>query len=388
MSYSSDLAGEFLLRQGVIFLNHGSFGACPRPVFKAYQAWQRDLEGEPVEFLGRRLPGLLAEARTRLAAYVGAAADNLVFVPNATVGVNIVARSLALRPGDEVLATDHEYGACGRAWRFSCERSGAHFVTQRVRLPLERPEQVVEALWEGVTPRTRVIFFSHITSPTALILPVAEICRRARAEGVLTMIDGAHAPGQIELALDALGADFYTANCHKWLCAPKGSGFLYARPEVQSLLTPLVVGWGWESDTPGPSRFQDYFRWGGTDDPSAYLAVPAAVEFQQAHDWPAIRRSCHALASETRARLNALTGLEPICPDSPDWFGQMVSVRLPVGTNAAETSRRLWEEHHIEAPLSRLDGDLFVRISFQAYNSRADADALLGALQALLPLTR
>ncbi|HEV2239161.1 MAG TPA: aminotransferase class V-fold PLP-dependent enzyme, partial [Ktedonobacterales bacterium] len=280
---------EYLLRPGVAFLNHGSFGACPRPVFDAYQHWQRELEGEPVEFLQRRLPALLAEARARLGAFVGTQADNLVFVPNATYAINIIARSLELQPGDEVLGSDHEYGAVARTWRFNCARQGAVWRAQPIPLPITSADEFIERFWAGVTPRTRVIVLSHITSPTALIFPVAEVVRRARERGILTVIDGAHAVGQLDLALDDLGADFYTSNAHKWLCSAKGSAFLFARPEAQALLRPLAVSWGWEAITPGPSRYQDYFEWTGTDDPAAYLSVPAAIEFQRRHDWPRVR---------------------------------------------------------------------------------------------------
>jgi isopenicillin-N epimerase len=202
------------------------------------------------------------------------------------------------------------------------------------------------------------------------------------------MVDGAHAPGQLDLDLDALGADFYTANCHKWLCAPKGSGLLYARPEAQRLLKPLVVSWGWENEKPGPSQFQDLYRWTGTDDPSAYLAVPAALAFQELYDWKSVRWRCHELASRTRARIHALSGMEPICPDSPEWFGQMVTARLPDGVNVAEVGKALWEQHRIEAPVFLRDGRAFARVSFQAYNSEADADRLVAALETLLPQTR
>jgi len=230
-SADSALCDLFLLDPDVIFVNHGSFGACPRPVFAAYQAWQRELERQPVEFLGRRFAALIAEARTALGAYVGAGADDLVYVPNATTGLNIVARSLELAPGDEVLATDHEYGALDRTWRFICAKRGARYVRQPVELPITSAEEVVEAVWAGVTDRTRVLFLSHITSPTAIIIPVAELVRRAREAGIITVVDGAHAPGQIPLDLESLGVDFYAGNCHKWMMAPKGSAFLYARRE-------------------------------------------------------------------------------------------------------------------------------------------------------------
>jgi isopenicillin-N epimerase len=216
MHTNERLRDEFLLRPEVVFLNHGSFGACPRPVFEEYGRWQRELEAQPVEFLGRRFPALMREAREKLAAYVGAQTDDLVFVPNATTGLNVVARSLPIEPGDEVLATNHEYGALDRTWRFVCGKRSAAYINQPVPLPLESPEQVVEAVWSGVTSRTRVLFLSHIPSPTALIFPVQELVRRARETGLWTVIDGAHAPGQIQLDLSVLEADFYAGNCHKW----------------------------------------------------------------------------------------------------------------------------------------------------------------------------
>lgn len=212
----SALADQYLLDPAVAYLNHGSFGACPKPVFEQYQHWQRELEANPVHFIGRRLPKLIADARARLADYLGAATDNLVFVANATQGINIVARSLKLQPGDEVLGTNHEYGAVNNTWRFNCNQRGATYVNQPIGTPLTTPEAFVDELWAGVTDRTRVISISHITSPRALIFPVELVCQRARAEGITTVIDGAHAPGQIDLRLDEMGADFYTGNCHKW----------------------------------------------------------------------------------------------------------------------------------------------------------------------------
>ncbi|HJZ45538.1 MAG TPA: aminotransferase class V-fold PLP-dependent enzyme [Roseiflexaceae bacterium] len=379
-------ADQFLLRPGISFLNHGSFGACPRPVFDTYQAWQRKLEEQPVEFLGRQINDLLAEARARLAAYLGTHADSLVYVPNATYGFNIVARSLELGPGDEVLATDHEYGAADRAWRFTCKRRGARYINQPIALPIESAEAVVEQLWAGVTERTRVIFLSHITSPTALILPIAEICHRAREYGILTMIDGAHAPGQIDLALHELGADFYTGNCHKWMCAPKSAGFLYARPERQALLHPLVVSWGWESQNPGVSPFIDYFEWRGTHDPAAYLSVPSAIDFLEQHDWPRVRAACHQLAGQARERIAALGDQPQICPDSTEWWSQMCIMPLPP-CDVAELKRRLWDAYAIEIPNVDWNGRQFLRISIQCYNSQADVDRLVEAVERLLPET-
>ncbi|MEJ2737902.1 MAG: aminotransferase class V-fold PLP-dependent enzyme, partial [Anaerolineae bacterium] len=311
---SPDLRDQFLLRPGVVFLNHGSFGACPRPVFEAYRAWQLALQRQPVEFLARRFQELMHGARAALGAYLGAAPDDLVYVPNATTALNVVARSLPLQAGDEVLSTDHEYGAIDRTWRFVCARRGARYVNHPLPLPLESTPQVVDTIWSGVTGRTKVLSLSHVTSPTALILPVEELVCRARQAGILTVVDGAHAPGQIPLDLSAIGADFYAGNLHKWVCAPPGSGFLHARREMQHLLQPLVVSWGWQSDTPGPSRFVDEQEWQGTRDIAAYLSVPAAIRFQAEHDWPAVRDRCHALVQYARRAIAAVTGLPPICP--------------------------------------------------------------------------
>src|SRR5687768_4205769 len=318
MRDDQDLRHEFLLREDVVFLNHGSFGACPKPVFEEYQRWQLELERQPVAFFQSRTR-LLPEARAALAAYAGCDRDDLVFIPNATTGVSAVARSLPLAEGQEVLATDHEYGACDRAWQLACRRSGARYVKVPVPLPVSSAHEVVEAIWRGVTPRTRVLFLSHITSPTALIFPVRELVRRARAAGILTVIDGAHAPGQVELGLEALGADFYAGNCHKWLCAPKGSGFLYARKEHQGMLAPPITSWGHVVEAGRPNAFVDEFEWQGTRDLASYLAVPAAIEYQRARDWPAVQRRCHRMAAWVRQAILDLYGLEPLAPDSEEY---------------------------------------------------------------------
>jgi isopenicillin-N epimerase len=391
----TDLRRLFLLRPDIVFLNHGSFGACPRPVFEAYQQWQQKLEHQPVEFLSRRFRDLLRTAREPLAAYLNVDLGDLVYLPNATTGLNVVARSLPLQAGDEVLSTDHEYGAMERTWRFVCEKRRARYITQHLSLPFESAEQIVEAVWSGITARTRVLFLSHITSPTAIILPVTELVRRARAAGILTVIDGAHALGQIPIDLTALGADFYTGNCHKWLCAPKGAAFLYARREVQSLLEPLVVSWGWRSETPGPSRFIDEQQWQGTRDIAAYLSVPAAIQFQADNDWPQVQARCHALAKTARQAIGSLTGLAPLTPDSPSWYAQMVTLPLPASADRrhpADTQRppdkvlqrRLYEEFAIEVPILVWRGRPFVRVSIQGYNTQADVDALVTALATLL----
>jgi isopenicillin-N epimerase len=374
----------FLLDPEIIFLNHGSFGACPIPVFDTYQVWQRQLERQPVDFLGRRIPELMAEARVRLGEFLGAAADNLVFFTNPTSAINMVARNLPLEPGDEILTSDHEYGAMDRTWNFICRQRHASYIHRPVCLPVESAASFVENFWAGVTPRTRVIFLSHITSPTALIFPLAEICRRARQTGILTVIDGAHAPGQIDLNLTELDADLYSGACHKWLMAPKGAAFLFANRSVQHLLDPLVVSWGYESEQPGPSRFIDYHEWQGTRDPSAFLSVPAAIDFQAEYGWAEVRKRCHDLAADTRRKIDRLTGLPSICPDSPEWFAQMFTARLPQGIDLQALQKRLYEKYRIEVPVISWNRQNFIRVSFQGYNHPSDGQALVDALGALL----
>lgn len=325
----------------------------------------------------------MREARAALGAFVGAQADNLVYVPNATTGLNVVARSMPLAPGDEVLSTDHEYGALDRAWRFVCQKRGARYIRQPVDLPVTSAEQVMEAIWAGVTGRTRVLFVSHITSPTAIIFPVAELVHRARKAGIITVVDGAHAPGQVSLDLEALGVDFYAGNCHKWMMAPKGSAFLYARREMQPLLEPLVVSWGWESETPGPSRFVDHHEWQGTRDIAPFLAVPAVLRFMEEHRWPQVRHACHELVRCARQAITALTGLTPITPDAPEWFSQMAAFPLPP-CDVAVLQRRLYDEFAIEIPIIAWNDRQFVRVSVQGYNTQADVDALVETLRVLL----
>ena len=375
-----------LLDPDIVFLNHGSFGATPRPVFDVYQDWQRRLEHQPVQFIGRDVTDHFLQARSTLGQYLNVPAADLAFVPNATTGVNVVARSLPLNPGDEILTTDHEYGACLNAWDFVCRRTGAEIVQQPITLPAASQEEIVEQFWQGVSPRTRVIYLSHITSATALCLPVEAICQRARERGILTLIDGAHAPGQVDLDLIRLGADFYTGNCHKWLSAPKGSAFLYARPERQSLIEPLIVSWGWGDEPPFDfgSPFLNFLQWGGTLDVSAYLSVPAAIRFQQDYDWPTVRVRCHDLVREAVHRISDLTGLSPLYPDDVGLYHQMATIPLPSGTDLEALKTRLYDDYHIEIPTIDWQARPFIRISVQGYNSADDVEALVSALHAIL----
>lgn len=380
----TNLKQFFLLDPSITFLNHGSFGATPKPVFETYQNWQMELERQPVEFLGRRFGDLMAGARAALGDYLGTHADNLVFTQNVTISLNIVARSLNLGPGDEVLTSTHEYGAMDRTWKFLSRDLGFSYVQQPVSL--ESHADLASSFWEGVTPRTKVIFLSHITSPTALIFPVKQVIDRARAAGILTVIDGAHVAGQLPLNLDALGADFYGGNLHKWLCAPKGAGFLYARPEQQSLLKPLVVSWGYEPIVPGVSQFVDHHEWWGTRDVSAFLSVPAAIRFQAEHDWEKVRADCHLLVRDAQRWICELTGLPPLHPaeQADDWFVQLAVAPLPLDVDLARIKVRLYDEYRIEIPLIEWNGHKLIRVSVQGYNTKEEVDSLLFALKDLL----
>jgi isopenicillin-N epimerase len=367
----AELRREFLLDPEIAFLNHGSFGACPRPVFERYQAWQRELEREPVDFLDRRLTGLVDTARAALAAYVGCSPRDLAFVQNATTGVNLAARALELGPGDDVLATDLEYGACDLAWEWVCRRAGARYVRAPVPLPIRDPHEVVEALFASASERTTALFVSHVTSTTGLVLPVDEIVGRARALGLVTVVDGAHAPAQVPLDLDALGADFYAGNAHKWLCAPKGAGFLHVRPGHRHRVDAAVVGWGYREG----GTFAERIEGQGTRDPAAWLTVPDAIAFQAERCWDEVRDRCRRLAREARRELCDLLGTEPLAPES--MLAQMASVRLP--RPAPDLSERLFTHHRVEIPVADEAGTL-LRLSVGAYTTREDVDRLLAAL--------
>ena len=377
-----NLKSQFMLEPDVVFLNHGSFGACPRPVFENCRYWQEELEKQPVRFFGQ-VRAHLERARECLGDYVGCRGDDLVYVPNPTTAINMVIPSLDLQPGDEILATDHEYGALDRAWKFNCRKTGARYIQRNMPLPATTVENFVDRFWSGVTERTRVVFISHITSPTALIFPVREICRLARECGILSIVDGAHAPGHIPLDIARMQPDVYAGACHKWLCAPKGTSFLYVDRRLQNSIEPLVVSWGWESENPGSSQFLDCHQWQGTRDMSAFLSVPAAIQFHRDHDWDQVRERCHNLARETRKRIVDLTSCPPVCPDSSQWYGQMFCAEVPVEDTGA-LKNALLEQFHIEVPVFSWNQKKLMRVSFQGYNQQQDADVLLKALETLL----
>lgn len=378
------------LDPGVVFLNHGSFGACPRVVLEHQRELQSRLEAEPVLFLGRELEGRLDAARHELAAFVRCDPDDLAFVANATAGVNTVLRSLALEPGDELLVLDHEYNACRNALDFAAARARARVVAVPVPLPVAGPQQVVDTVLAAVSPRTRLLLIDHVTSQTGLVLPVEGIVHALRERGIDTLVDGAHAPGMIPLDLDRLGAAWYTGNCHKWLCAPKGSALLHVRRDRQAAIRPLAISHGANSPRRDRSRFRLEFDFVGTDDPTAFLCVPAALRFLDGllpGGIAAVQRHNRELTLAARRLLLAVLGTTPIAPE--EMLGSLASVRLlpvnapfPPGHGADPLQAWLWREHHVEVPVMNLGDARLLRVSPQIHNSLAQYEHLAALLRA------
>lgn len=374
---------QFLLREDITFLNFGSFGASPKPIFEAYQRFQRELEYEPVQFIVNRGPEYLKKSRIRLGEYVNCHPDDVVYVPNPTYGVNMVARALDLKPGDEVLSTNIEYGACDRTWDFYCAEKGANYVKQPIRLPLTSKEAFLADFWSGFSPKTKLVFLSQITSATGLILPVKEICEEAKRRGVPVFIDGAHVPGHLPLDLTALDVDFYTGACHKWMLTPKGSSFLFVKRDFQNALDPLVVSWGYQADFPSHSQFQDYHQFNGTRDFSAYLTIPEAIDFMKVNDWWGWAETNRKLVHTWLPRLCALVGSAPLAPVTDEFIGQMGSIPVRC-KDPFELKNLLYEEFRIEIPVMVQNGQSYVRFSINAFNDEQDLVKLEQALKELL----
>jgi len=382
---TQDFRALWCLDPSIAYLNHGSYGACPRAVLERQRSLQLEMEREPVDFLSRELPGRLQSARSALARFVGAETADLVFVPNATTAVNAVLRSLEFAPGDEVLATSHTYAACRNALDHVASRTGARVVTAPLPFPVRSDDELIAAVMACVSPRTRLALLDHVTSPTALVLPIARLVRELRALDIETLVDGAHAPGMVPLALGELGAAYYTGNAHKWLCAPKGAAFLHVRSDRQRELHPTVISHGYGAG------LQAEFDWIGTFDPSAWLCVPAAIDYLGTllpGGWPKLMAINRGLALEARADLCESLGIDPPCPES--MIGSMASVVLPRAASGAAASRLegdalagWFRDRGVETWLSRRPFNL-LRVSAQLYNSIAQVHRLTElTLQAL-----
>jgi isopenicillin-N epimerase len=380
-----------MLEEGIDFLNHGSFGASPRPVLEAQAELRTRMEVEPVRFMQREREALLDGATERLAEFLGCSAADLAFVANATTGVNAVLRSLSFEPGDELLITDHAYNACRNALDYVAARAGASVIVAAVPFPLSGPDQVVAAIVDRVTPRTRLALLDHVTSPTALVLPLAEIVADLDRRGVDTLVDGAHAPGMLPVTLDRIGAAYYAGNCHKWMCAPKGAGFLHVRSDRQEGIVPVVVSHGANSSRTDKSRFRLLFDWVGTTDPTAALAVPAAIDFMDdlhPGGWQGLMNANHELAVAGRDELIGALGVA--APAPAEMLGSMAAVPLPDGSGPLNTERDPFQGELLaagfEVPIVpwRQWPQRLLRISAQAYNSLDQYHRLGGALRDLL----
>lgn len=382
----TNLKSQFLLNPDITYLNFGSFGACPRPVFAEYQKYQRELEWEPVQFIAVNGLAYLKKSREALGAYINCHADDVVYTTNPTYAVNIIAKSFKLNPGDEILSTNIEYGALDRTWNYYCRKAGAKYVRQQITLPLVSKERFIEDFFKGLTDKTRAIFISQITSSTALIFPVKEICEIAKAKGLFTIVDGAHVPGHIPLNLQELKADVYTGACHKWMCAPKGCSFLYVKKELQHLFDPAIISWGYEAAVPSNSQFIDYHQTQGTRDFSAFVTVPKTIEFLKENNWPQVAADCRAIAHSNYLRFCNLFGTQPLCPISDEFLGQMCSVRV-VSTEPEKIQRILFEKYKIEIPIMRQEDIVYMRYSINAFNSQEDLDKLYNAISEIIAQT-
>lgn len=370
----------FLLDDSITFLNFGSFGACPKEVFEDYISWQYLLEREPVQFIVNNGKQYIDQSRHLLADYINCSFDDLVFVPNPTYAVNLIAKSLDLNEDDEVLSTNLEYGALDRTWNFYCGQKGAKYVQQEVSLPLVSKEEFINEFWKGYSSKTKVVFISQITSSTALILPVKEICAEAKRRGLITVVDGAHVPGHIPLDLSELKADFYTGACHKWMMTPKGSSFLYARKEFQNSLDPLIVSWGYESEFPSDSRYFDYHQFNGTRDFSAYLTIPKSIEFMNKYNWIQVSNNCKSSVLNCAPALFEVLETDALAPLNDKFYGQICSAEIK--TNKPEDLKaHLFEKYKIEIPVMRHNGKNYIRFSFQAFNTESEIDYLVESLK-------
>jgi isopenicillin-N epimerase len=379
----------------IVFLNHGSFGACPVRILELQSEIRARLEREPVRFLTRELEPQLDAARAALGSFVGADPDDLAFVSNASSGVSTVLRSLDFAAGDELLVTDHAYNACANALRYVADRAGARVVVANVPFPLGSPSEVVEAIVAAIGPRTRLALLDHVTSPTGLVFPIAEIVAELSARGVDALVDGAHAPGMVVLDLQALGAAYYTGNCHKWLCAPKGAAFLHVRRDRQEQIRPLTISHGANSPRRGRSRFRLEFDWTGSRDPSAVLCVPEAIRFLGTlvdGGWPALRARNRRLALRARAALEQGLNLATPCPE--EMVGSLAALPLPATGRFPEPKPAALDplqdallfQHGIEVPIVAWPSPphRLVRISAQLYNAIEDYERLAAVLADLL----
>ena len=370
----------FLLDKETIHLNHGSFGACPKPIFDALISWQKKLEFNPAKFLAFDIFVHLEKSRESLSEYINCDKNDIVFFPNPSTALNTVIKSLDLKKDDEILTTNHEYGALDKTWNFICKNTGAKYIKQNINLPLKSKNEFINTFIKGINKNTKVIFMSHITSPTGLIFPAEELCQIARENNIFCIIDGAHVPAHIDLDIKKLNPDIYTGACHKWMCAPKGTSFLYAKKNIQDDINPLVVSWGYDAEVPGVSKYLDYHQWQGTNDPSPYLTVPDVIAFLKKYNWKDVSLNCRKINIEARKLVNKTLNKTPISDD--EFIGQMSAIEIKC-TDSIQLIKKLYEDFKIVVPIVKWENKMLLRFSIQAYNSMEDIEKLIFAMKKL-----
>lgn len=383
---SNYFKSQFLLRDDITYLNFGAFGACAKPVFERYQQYQLELEQEPTQFITVNGLQYLKQSREALAAFLNCHADDVVYVTNPSYGVNIVAKSFPLKEGDEVLTSNLEYGACDRTWSYYCGKKGAKYVKQKIKFPLQSKEDFIEQFFKGLTSKTKIVFISQITSSTGLRLPVEEICSIAKQKGLFTFVDGAHAPGQIPVDLNTLQSDFYTGACHKWMLTPKGSSFLHVRKELQSMCDPLLISWGYNSAKPSYSQFLDYHQLQGTRDFSAFLTIPAAIDFMKTNNWTEVAENCRKIAISNADRFCDILNVAPLHYSKEDFIFQLCSTLIKT-RQPEQLHQLLFDKYKIEIPIMQHEDMILLRYSIQAFNSQQDLDILYNALEDIIKTT-
>ena len=367
----------FSIDPEVTFLNHGSFGACPKEVFDSLIKFQKKTEYEPVKHLAHDIYQYLKESRSALSGYVNCHVDDIAYFPNPSTALNTLIRSLDLKEGDQILTTNHEYGALDRTWRFISKKRGCEYIKLEVEIPFTDKKLIVDSFRRSINKNTKVIFLSHITSATALIFPVKEIIELAREHNILTIIDGAHVPAHIDLDIKKLDPDFYCGACHKWMCSPKGVAFLYVKREHQEMMEPLVVSWGYEAENPSDSQFLDYMQWQGTNDISAYLTIPDTIEFLRKHNWKEKAQHCRDL--NLWAKKEICNALDTYATGDDQFLGQMTTIAFKL-EDPLQEQIDFYTKYKIQLPFIKWNDKTFFRISLQVYNSKEDINYLIKSL--------
>ena len=382
MKTNENIQSLFLLDKNITYLNHGSFGACPKPVFNSLIYWQTLLENQPVDYLEEKLEDRLNKSKSSLSSFIHCDSKDLVFFPNPTTAMNEVIKSINLNSGDEVLTTNHEYGAIDKTWEYVCKKRGAVYIKQIISSPINSKQSFIDEFFNGLTNNTKIVFISHITSPTGLIFPVNDICKIAKEKGLITIVDGAHVPGHIDLNLFDLDVDIYVGACHKWLLCPKGVSFLYVTKHLQKQIVPLIISWGFENDKFTDTEFQNQHLWQGTQDVSNYLTIPEAIRFRDDNVWDDVSRNCKQMIQEFYFFIHNKYNIQSLLNDNPkDWLGQMCAFEIPINVKDIVKLKRKFINHYkIEIPIIFWQDKVYLRISINGYNSWNDIDVLVEAL--------